>query len=47
VWIALARDDRALARLEGNMDYAWEPLPRPALRAWTDNNASILPLIRW
>jgi hypothetical protein len=45
VWIALARDEEALARLDG--EYAWEPLPRPALRAWTDNNASILPLIRW
>ncbi|OBX18623.1 hypothetical protein A9995_11755 [Erythrobacter sp. QSSC1-22B] len=47
VWIALARDEQALARLEGDKDFAWEPLPRPALRAWTDNNASILPLIRW
>ncbi len=45
VWIALARDEEALARLDG--EYAWEPLPRPARRAWTDNNASILPLIRW
>ncbi|MBU1756657.1 MAG: fused MFS/spermidine synthase [Alphaproteobacteria bacterium] len=47
VWIALARDEAALARLDGDGAYAWEPLPRPALRAWTDNNASILPLIRW
>jgi hypothetical protein len=45
LWIALARDEETLARLDG--EDAWEPLPRPARRAWTDNNASILPLIRW
>ena len=47
VWIALARSEEPLARLERDGEYAWEPLPRPARRAWTDNNASILPLIRW
>jgi hypothetical protein len=44
IWIVLARDGSALARLQPD---AWEPLPEPALRAWTDDNASILPLIRW
>ncbi|OYX09350.1 MAG: hypothetical protein B7Z08_05775, partial [Sphingomonadales bacterium 32-68-7] len=47
VWIALARDDSVLATLEGPGAPRWSALPRPSLRAWTDDNASILPLIRW
>ena len=47
VWIALSRSDQRLARLERSGAPAWKPLPPPARRAWTDDNASILPLIRW
>lgn len=47
IWIALARDEGRLARLEGSRELPWDPLPAPARHAWTDDNASILPLIRW
>ena len=47
VWIALSRSDERLATLGRSGGAAWEPLPGPARRAWTDDNASILPLIRW
>ncbi|MGB7369852.1 hypothetical protein [Erythrobacter sp.] len=47
IWIALARDQERLERLEASSDKEWSELPRPARRAWTDDNASILPLIRW
>ena len=47
IWIALARDEARLDRLEGDGGLPWDPLPPPARRAWTDDNASILPLIRW
>jgi SAM-dependent methyltransferase len=42
LWVVLARDE---ARLEA-VDGAWEPLPEPARQPWTDDNASILPLLR-
>ena len=47
VWIALSRSEERLASLERSSDLPWRPLPPPARRAWTDDNASILPLIRW
>lgn len=47
IWIALARDEDRLHRLERASGQPWSDLPAPALRAWTDDNASILPLIRW
>ena len=47
IWIALARDERRLAALERAGPLRWDDLPSPARRAWTDENASILPLIRW
>jgi hypothetical protein len=47
VWIALARGDARLEALERTSGPAWSPLPAPAQRAWTDDNASILPLVRW
>jgi hypothetical protein len=46
VWIALARDEGQLAALDRS-GWSWNELPPPARRAWTDENASILPLIRW
>ncbi len=47
VWIALAREEDRLFQLERSSALRWSELPAPALRAWTDDNASILPLIRW
>lgn len=47
LWIALSRNPERLARMEGKATKAWSDLPPPARRAWTDENASILPLIRW
>jgi hypothetical protein len=47
IWIALAKDDARLASLASGSRLPWSPLPAPARRAWTDDNASILPLIRW
>jgi hypothetical protein len=47
VWIALARTPERLDALEQASTLPWTALPPPARRAWTDDNASILPLIRW
>ncbi|WP_239805315.1 fused MFS/spermidine synthase [Croceicoccus hydrothermalis] len=47
IWIALARNEAVLNALEQESQTEWEALPPPARRAWTDDNASILPLIRW
>ena len=47
VWIALSRNSDTISDLERGSPLDWEPLPSPARRAWTDDNASILPLIRW
>ncbi|AKH41310.1 hypothetical protein FHS61_001837 [Altererythrobacter atlanticus] len=47
LWIALSRDEETLAALRVASSYEWKTLPRPAPRAWTDDNSSILPLIRW
>jgi hypothetical protein len=47
VWVALARDDDRLRGLGNASKLPWSDLPPPAPRAWTDDNASILPLIRW
>jgi SAM-dependent methyltransferase len=46
VWIALARTERRIAELESASALPWAELPPPARRAWTDDNASVLPLIR-
>ena len=45
VWIALTRDPEVLATLlaDGN---AWEPLPITDTDPWTDDYASILPVLR-
>jgi SAM-dependent methyltransferase len=47
IWIALARDDAPLIALQRQGKGGWSALPPPARRAWTDDNASIIPLIRW
>ncbi len=49
VWIAMARDPRALERLKeasGQDGWLWWPLRRrPGFAGWTDDHASILPLL--
>ncbi len=45
-WIALARDRAALDDLRAQRGIPWKQLPAPAPHAWTDDNASILPLLR-
>jgi hypothetical protein len=45
-WIALSRDPTAIERLEG-IGTGWKRLPYdPGNRGWTDDYASILPLLR-
>jgi len=46
IWVALSRDRTRVDRLAGDSRLAWEPLPNPARQPWTDDNASILPLLR-
>ncbi len=46
-WIALSRDEEAITRLRA-MGTGWRPLPKAAPESgWTDDYASILPLLRW
>jgi hypothetical protein len=47
VWVAIARNEGALAPvLKGRND--WSPLlAKPGTRPWTDDHASILPALRW
>ncbi|MDV3456676.1 fused MFS/spermidine synthase [Sphingomonas sp. HF-S4] len=45
-WIALSRDQATLDRLTRG-DPQWRPLaPKPGFRAWTDDYASVLPVMR-
>jgi hypothetical protein len=50
IWVAMARDPRALQRLEeasGADSGLWRPLrARPGFAGWTDDHASILPLLQ-
>ena len=48
-WIALSPSPATIARLEqASGPGAWTPLaPRPGFSAWTDDHASILPIIKW
>jgi len=48
-WIALSHDPKALQRLTDTGGAgAWRPLhARPGFRAWTDNYASALPLLKY
>ncbi len=46
-WIALSRSPQTLARLAGQYP-GWTPLARrPGFAPWTDDHASVLPLITW
>jgi spermidine synthase len=51
VWIALTRNPetlRRLMRLSGNDATAWRSLdPRPGFSGWTDDHASILPILNF
>ena len=47
LWIALTRDNESHNRLIEDSEAEWSQLPPPSEQAWTDDNASILPLIRW
>lgn len=47
VWIALSKDPEQIVRLRSERPGEWEELPPPAETAWTDNNASLLQLLRF
>jgi SAM-dependent methyltransferase len=46
-WIALARNEGRIDRLERSSPFPWDDLPPPSPRAWTDDNASVVPLLRF
>ena len=46
-WIALTRGEGRIDRLERSSPYPWDDLPPPSPRAWTDDNASVVPLLRF
>ena len=46
-WIALSQSPETMARLVRSGDDKWTALPgRPGFRPWTDDHASVLPLIK-
>jgi hypothetical protein len=48
LWIALSRSPRTVDRLAGASNARWQAVePRPGFATWTDDHASLLPLIRW
>jgi SAM-dependent methyltransferase len=49
LWIALSPSAETIARLEqASGQQRWNALqPRPGFAAWTDDHASILPIIKW
>jgi SAM-dependent methyltransferase len=47
LWIALARDEARLAQLQAWSARPWTPLPSPAPEAWTDDNSSLIPLLKF
>ena len=51
VWIALSRNPPTLERLKalsGDDSFNWQPLePRPGFAGWSDDHASILPIINF
>lgn len=51
VWIALSRNPATIERmkaLSGLDALAWQPVePKPGFSGWTDDHASILPIIRF
>ena len=46
-WIALSKNPQALARLRASARAEWSALPAPADSVLTDENASLLPLLRY
>ena len=46
-WIALTRSEGRIDRLERSSPYPWDDLPPPTPRARTDDNASVVPLLRF
>lgn len=47
VWVAMSRDPATLAKLTGRSPKQWRDLEeRPGFAGWTDNYASILPLLK-
>jgi hypothetical protein len=47
-WVVMARDPARIEALKRTApDYPWKALQAPAPRVWTDDQASILPYIRW
>ena len=48
IWVALSPAPATIAALErASGSERWERLPPPASAAWTDDHASILPIIKW
>jgi hypothetical protein len=47
IWIALARDQGRLAELQAASSQPWTALPPPAEQAWTDDNSSLISLLRF
>ncbi|WP_126173996.1 spermidine synthase [Altericroceibacterium xinjiangense] len=45
-WIALSPSKHRLDRLQGASPLEWNELPPPSSRIWTDDNASLIPLLR-
>jgi SAM-dependent methyltransferase len=45
-WIALGRTRQRIEQLEAS-PLPWEDMPPPSRRAWTDDNASLVPLLRF
>jgi hypothetical protein len=47
-WVAMSSSPEMLGRLVGGSSARWMPLSAPAdARPWTDDHASVLPLISW
>jgi len=47
-WIAMSRSPATLDRLVGDRGARWAAIPAdPRFRPWTDDHASVLPLIHW
>jgi hypothetical protein len=48
IWVLLTRDPAQLTAVQAvSGGHSWQPLPKPAASAWTDDHASVLPYLRW